>query len=207
MDTPTNTLVEIRTQFATDYRRLGAHFIRRHHITLYRESPLQWQREKMGEARVETLNVLAVDRAEIGSSIAKIFNTDSDWALIGRLLYNTPENQFQKDILQRFPSLEWNPNLAFIRQFRLLPAFRYAGWGRFFLNELKSIFRGENGALITFCEEAHQPVVAGYPLLPKDWAREEPQPAERLQKGLRAAGFDRLGHSALYLIDLYNQAD
>lgn len=196
-----NIVLDIRSLYACDPNRPGAHFIRRHRVRMLRDDLQARNPVLIGSAIVEVAHV--DEFVHLSEKQRKsVFEVDEDWQFIHHTLL--PDGYYSDESTELYPILHFKPNIAFLRQIRVQPQYRGDGWGRVLVEQMKRHFRSSCGLLIAYSQGAPKPQGLAHPLLPDTWERDEPFPESRLLRGLRFAGFHKLGSSDLFLSDLDN---
>ncbi|KAB2816469.1 MAG: hypothetical protein EP346_13580 [Bacteroidetes bacterium] len=201
MKFPNHTMLDIRTLYASDPNRTGAHYLRRHRIRLLMDDPTKRNDVLVGTAIVEVAHLdeyISNSKAEP----EELFDHDSEWQTISRLLYNYHDRTYHPEVMHKYDCLIWKPNIAFLRHIRLQPEFRGEGWGKEFLTLLRKHFAQSCGIMATFDEGSPKPAGLAHPLLPDHWERDEPFPQNRMLRGLKEAGFANVGKAHLFITDL-----
>lgn len=201
MQIPKDLLLDVRTLYAVDSSRAGAHYIRRHRVRLLKEDPSVREPILLGTSIVEVAH-LEEPIFEESAKCKEIFNADQEWASIGDQLFDFDKYAFKDSVESRFPALITKKNVAFIRHIRIQPSYRESGWGRALVKGIKEHFRSSCGILLTMSEGSPKPAGVAHPLLPDHWEQNEPYPQGRLLRGLFEAGFHSLGNAALYVANL-----
>lgn len=194
-----NIMLDVRSVYACDPKRTGAHYIRRHRIRLLRENPLLRDPELIGNAIVEVAHVDELLNSDAKAPL-RTFASDSNWAEIAATLFE--ENSYSKATLKNHTSLVFKPNISFLRHIRIQPQFRGEGWGQLLVDEVKNHFRNTCGLMIAYSYGVPKPAGEFQPLLPDTWERDEPFPRNRLLRGLHFAGFSKLHSTDLFSADL-----
>lgn len=194
-----NLVLDLRSVYACDPNRPGAHFIRRHRIRLLREDPTKRGEVLIGTAVVEVAQVEEFIYKPNGFD-SRAFEADGEWMTIHNALMDN--GAYSGTTLHEHPALQFKPNIAFLRYIRIQPESRGSGYGRIFVSLLKKHFRSSCGVLIAYSLGAPKATGLAHPLLPDSWEKEEPYPESRLLKGLQQAGFQPIEGSELYLTDL-----
>lgn len=200
MEKPIDTMLDVRSLYASDPNRVGAHYLRRHRIRFLKDDPAQPNAVLMGTAIVEVAHLREL--SSVAGPVSELFEVDQEWKTIGRLLYDLHARRFHEEITERYRVLLTMPNISFLRHIRLQPQFRGEGWGREFVRQLKTHFKETSSVMLTFSEGAPKPAGMAHPLLPDNWEMDEPFPQSRLLRGIREAGFTSLGRSHLFAANL-----